>query len=64
MTCAQHDTVRHSAALFDVSHMSAVAVQGPNALPFVETVLANSAARLVDNEAQYTCVHLENWLLS
>lgn len=50
----EHSAVRKAAALFDVSHMSAVAFEGPNALAFIETVMANSAARLVDNEAQYS----------
>jgi glycine cleavage system aminomethyltransferase T len=45
--------VRTAAALFDVSHMSAVAVEGPNALAFLELTMANTAARLTDNEAQY-----------
>ena len=49
----QHRAVRTAAALFDVSHMSAVAVEGPNALAFLELTMANTAARLTDNEAQY-----------
>eukprot|EP00730_Choanoeca_flexa_P019121 TRINITY_DN9332_c0_g1_i1.p1 TRINITY_DN9332_c0_g1~~TRINITY_DN9332_c0_g1_i1.p1 ORF type:complete len:1095 (+),score=303.67 TRINITY_DN9332_c0_g1_i1:124-3408(+) len=56
----EHRAVRTSAALFDVSHMSAVAVEGPHALPFLETVMANTAARLVDNEAQYSYLLREN----
>lgn len=50
----EHRAVRTAGGLFDVSHMSAVAFQGPHALAFLEMVLANSAARLIDNEAQYT----------
>lgn len=50
----EHRAVRTSAAIFDVSHMSAVAFQGPHALSFLELVLANTAARLANNEAQYS----------
>eukprot|EP00049_Salpingoeca_infusionum_P009050 m.150125 g.150125 ORF g.150125 m.150125 type:complete len:1115 (+) comp14222_c0_seq1:189-3533(+) len=50
----EHKAVRTQAGLFDVSHMSCVGVEGPNALAFLELVMANTAARLVDNEAQYT----------
>lgn len=52
----EHRALRANAAIFDVSHMSAVAVQGPYALSFLEVVMANTAARLVNNEAQYRCV--------
>lgn len=50
----EHRAVRAAAAVFDVSHMSAVAVQGPHALAFLEMTMANTAARLVNNEAQYS----------
>ena len=40
--------------------MSAVAVEGPHALAFLELVMANTAARLVDNEAQYSYILREN----
>eukprot|EP00045_Choanoeca_perplexa_P017355 m.249738 g.249738 ORF g.249738 m.249738 type:complete len:1092 (-) comp17514_c0_seq1:2974-6249(-) len=56
----EHQAVRTSAALFDVSHMSAIAVEGPYALTFLETVMANTAARLIDNEAQYSYILREN----
>eukprot|EP00043_Microstomoeca_roanoka_P020419 m.248122 g.248122 ORF g.248122 m.248122 type:complete len:1120 (-) comp17161_c7_seq1:125-3484(-) len=51
---AEHRAIRTAAALFDVSHMSAISVKGPQALAFIETTMANTAARLVDNEAQYS----------
>eukprot|EP00055_Hartaetosiga_balthica_P014273 m.77692 g.77692 ORF g.77692 m.77692 type:complete len:1124 (+) comp8549_c1_seq1:227-3598(+) len=50
----EHRAVRTSAALFDVSHMSCVGVRGENAVPFVEFLMANTGARLLSNEAQYT----------
>jgi len=59
---AEHAAVRAAAGLFDVSHMSALEVTGPNALPFLESVFANAASRLVDNEAQYSYMLRENGL--
>jgi glycine hydroxymethyltransferase len=50
----EHAAVRAAAGLFDVSHMSALEVSGPNALPFLEVVFANAASRLINNEAQYS----------
>ncbi|MCK6474548.1 MAG: serine hydroxymethyltransferase [Planctomycetes bacterium] len=52
----EHAAVRGAAGLFDVSHMSALDVRGPNALPFLEAVLANTATRLVPGEAQYSYI--------
>lgn len=59
---AEHAAVRAAAGLFDVSHMSALEVSGPNALPFLETVFANAASRLMDNEAQYSYMLRETGL--
>lgn len=59
---AEHAAVRAAAGLFDVSHMSALEVSGPNALPFLETVFANAASRLIDGEAQYSYMLRETGL--
>ena len=58
----EHAAVRAAAGLFDVSHMSALEVSGPNALPFLETVFANSASRLINGEAQYSYMLRETGL--
>lgn len=50
----EHAAVRKAAGLFDVSHMSALEVRGPLALPFLEVALANCVSRLIDGEAQYS----------
>ena len=52
---AEHRAVRAAAGLFDVSHMSAFEVAGPDALAFLDTVLTNSASRVKEGRAQYTC---------
>jgi glycine hydroxymethyltransferase len=51
---AEHRAVRTAAGLFDVSHMAALEVSGPHALPFLEVALANCVSRLDPGEAQYS----------
>ncbi len=50
----EHRAVRAAAGLFDLSHMGEFEVSGPGALAMLERTLTNSAARLVDGQAQYT----------
>jgi aminomethyltransferase len=52
---AEHDTVRKSVGVFDVSHMGEFWVKGPKALEFVQWVTSNDASRLVDGKVQYSC---------
>lgn len=51
---AEHRAVRAAAGLFDLSHMGEFEVRGPGAVAMLERALSNSAARLVDGQAQYT----------
>jgi aminomethyltransferase len=51
---AEHTAVRTAAGLFDVSHMGEIEVRGPHALELVQWVTSNNAAKLVDNQAQYS----------
>jgi aminomethyltransferase len=50
----EHRAVRSAAGLFDLSHMGEFEVSGEGALELLERTLTNSAARLVDGQAQYT----------
>lgn len=50
----EHMAVREAAGLFDVSHMGEVLVTGPEAFSFVQHLVTNDAARLVDGQAMYT----------
>lgn len=50
----EHLAVRSAAGLFDLSHMGEFEIRGPNALPFLERALTNSAARLREGQAQYS----------
>jgi glycine hydroxymethyltransferase len=49
----EHAAVRHSAGLFDVSHMGCFEVAGPNAIAFLDTVVYNYAHWLNDGESCY-----------
>jgi aminomethyltransferase len=52
---AEHETVRKSLGVFDVSHMGEFWVKGPKALEFVQWVTSNDASKLVDGKVQYSC---------
>ncbi|MDD2595228.1 MAG: glycine cleavage system aminomethyltransferase GcvT [Bacteroidales bacterium] len=51
----EHNTVRTSVGVFDVSHMGEIWVKGPNALPFIQYVTSNDASVLHSGKAQYSC---------
>jgi len=51
---AEHRAVRTSAGLFDVSHMSALEVSGPNAVAFLDQLLASCVSKLAICEAEYS----------
>ena len=50
----EHQAVRTSAGIFDVSHMGEIEVIGPDALALVQKVTTNNAARLAINQAHYS----------
>ena len=51
---AEHQSTRHAAGLFDISHMGQIRACGKGALAALETLLANDPAKLRDGEGQYT----------
>lgn len=51
---AEHLAVRRAAGLFDVSHMGEIEVSGPGALPLLQFVACNDAARLAVGQAHYS----------
>jgi len=51
----EHETVRNSVGVFDVSHMGEIWVNGPKALDFVQWVSSNDASKLNDGKIQYCC---------
>jgi aminomethyltransferase len=56
----EHMTVRKGVGVFDVSHMGEFTVKGPHALDLIQRVTTNDASKLVDGQAQYTCLPNEN----
>lgn len=55
----EHRAVRSTAGVFDLSHMGEFELQGPHALDLLERALTNSAARLIEGQAQYTLLCVE-----
>lgn len=57
---AEHNAVRTTAGLFDVSHMGEFEVRGPQALDLVQFVTTNDASTLEIGQAQYTTLPRED----
>ncbi|QQL49400.1 glycine cleavage system aminomethyltransferase GcvT [Mucilaginibacter ginkgonis] len=57
---AEHDTVRKSVGVFDVSHMGEFILKGDNALDLIQRVTSNDASKLVDGKVQYSCLPNED----
>ncbi len=56
----EHMTVRNGVGVFDVSHMGEFKVEGPQALDLIQRITSNDASKLVDGQAQYTCLPNED----
>lgn len=52
----EHMAVRNGVGVFDVSHMGEFSITGPNALDLIQRVTSNDASKLVDGQAQYSCL--------
>jgi aminomethyltransferase len=52
----EHMTVRKGVGVFDVSHMGEFTVKGPQALDLIQRVTSNDASKLIDGQAQYSCL--------
>ena len=53
---AEHEIVRNSVGIFDVSHMGIFWVKGPDALNLIQKVTTNDASKLTPGKAQYACL--------
>jgi aminomethyltransferase len=51
----EHQTVRTSAGIFDVSHMGEFILKGEHALELIQRVTTNDASKLKKGQAQYSC---------
>ena len=56
----EHNAVRNSAGVFDVSHMGEVFVTGKNALDFVQYITVNDASKLSPGKVQYSAMCYED----
>ncbi len=53
----EHNAVRTDAGMFDVSHMTVVEIQGPDARKYLAKLLANDVAKLQQaGKAMYSCM--------
>lgn len=52
----EHNAVRNSVGVFDVSHMGEFILKGPHALDLIQKVTSNDASVLTDGKAQYSCL--------
>jgi aminomethyltransferase len=50
----EHEAVRNSAGLFDVSHMGEVEITGPQSFDFVQNLITNDLSTLNNNQTLYT----------
>lgn len=56
----EHMRCRTRSALFDVSHMGEIWVEGPDAIAFVNRLTTNDVTKLVDGQAHYSALTNEN----
>lgn len=56
----EHFAVRNQIGVFDVSHMGEFILKGENALDLIQSVTSNDASKLVNGQAQYSCLPNEN----
>jgi aminomethyltransferase len=56
----EHNAVRESLGMFDVSHMGEFFVSGPEALDLIQYVTINDASKLEVGKAQYTAMCYED----
>lgn len=52
----EHNTVRSSVGVFDVSHMGEFILKGPHALELIQRLTSNDAAKLTNGKVQYSCL--------
>ncbi len=56
----EHNRVRNSVGVFDVSHMGEIEVSGERAKDFVQYLTLNDVTKLYEGRAQYTAMTYEN----
>lgn len=56
----EHATVRNAVGVFDVSHMGEFMLEGEKALELIQSVTSNDVSKLIDGQAQYSCLPNEH----
>ncbi|MDO5980665.1 glycine cleavage system aminomethyltransferase GcvT [Flavivirga spongiicola] len=56
----EHETVRQTVGVFDVSHMGEFLIEGEHALNLIQKVSSNDASKLTIGKAQYSCLPNDN----
>jgi len=59
----EHTAVRESVGVFDVSHMSEVVVEGPDAAVVMDGLTTNDIGKLQPGDAQYSCILDDNGII-
>ena len=52
----EHNAVRESCGMFDVSHMGEFRIKGPEALELIQWITTNDASKLEAGKVQYSCM--------
>ena len=52
----EHNAVRDSAGVFDVSHMTVIDIEGEDTIAWLQTMLTNDVAKLEPWQALYSCL--------
>jgi aminomethyltransferase len=52
----EHNAVRNSVGMFDVSHMGEFFIEGPQAYDLLQWVTSNDVSALSNSRVQYTCI--------
>ncbi len=53
---SEHEIVRNSVGVFDVSHMGEFHLKGKNALALIQKITTNDASKMIVGQAQYSCM--------
>ena len=52
----EHNAVRNSVGMFDVSHMGEFVIKGEKAFDLIQYVTSNDVSALTDGRVQYSCM--------
>ncbi|MFA6275246.1 MAG: glycine cleavage system aminomethyltransferase GcvT [Pedobacter sp.] len=57
---AEHEAVRETVGIFDISHMGEFLIKGEHSLELIQRVTTNDASKLKIGQVQYTCMTNEH----